>query len=69
MKTIETPFSWTMVMGVLLVIVLTAGVVILDLAGKSDVTLTNLLTYAIPLVIGFLIGVPVNPGTTTSPKA
>ena len=69
MKVTSTPFSWTMLMGVLVLIALLASEVILQLAGKPDTTIAHLVTLAVPLVIGFLIGVPVNPGTVESPKA
>jgi len=68
-KVTSTPFSWTMLMGVLVLIALLASEVILQLAGKPDTTIAHLVTLAVPLVIGFLIGVPVNPGMIESPKA
>ena len=55
-------------MGVVVLIALLAAEVVLQLAGKADLTISNMVSYAIPLIIGFLVGVPVNPGTTTSPK-
>jgi hypothetical protein len=57
-----------MVIGVVILVALLAAEVILQLAGKPDTTISTVVTYAIPLIIGFLIGVPVNPGTTTSPN-
>lgn len=54
-------------MGVIILIALLAAEVVLQVTSHPDATITHLVALAVPLVIGFLIGVPVNPSTNSPP--
>ena len=62
MKVTPTTFNATMIAAVVILVALVAAEVALNIAGKTDVTITNIVGYAIPALIGFIIGAPLTKG-------
>lgn len=69
MKPSNSPFNWTIGVAALLAVALLAAEVILQVSGHGSDTLTANIWIPFTLLIGFIIGVPVNPSSSADPKA